>query len=208
MALPELAAQPSLEAQVADRADEIAYTNHDLDDGLRSALLTLEQLDEVPLWAETAAATRAALATAPPAVVVAQTIVALINRLVGELVEATAARLAADPPADVEALRQREQRLLDYPPATARALRELKQFLFENLYHHPRVVRMTRKAERTLSDLWRVYREDPRQLPRHVTARFGEEGAARATADYLAGMTDRFALAEHRKLLDPHEPVA
>jgi dGTPase len=84
---------------------------------------------------------------------------------------------------------------------------ELKKFLYDELYQHPRVVRMSRKAERILADLYRIYRDDPRQLPRQVLARFGREGEARAVADYIAGMTDRFALAEHRKLLDPQEPV-
>ncbi len=100
-----------------------------------------------------------------------------------------------------------EERVLGFSEPMAAAKAELKAFLHEHLYHHPRVVRMTRKAEHVLGDLYRSYREDPRQLPGSVRQRFASEGEARAIADYIAGMTDRFALAEHRKLLDPHEPV-
>ena len=79
--------------------------------------------------------------------------------------------------------------------------------MLENFYNHPRVVRMTRKAEWVVGDLYRVYRDDPQLLPARVRGRFDQEPEARVTADYLAGMTDRFAMAEHRKLLDPHAPA-
>jgi dGTPase len=199
--VPELGAQPSLEAQVADRSDEIAYVNHDLDDGLRSGLLSLAALDEVPLWRETHGAVRARMPRASEGALRTQTIAALINRLVTELVEATAARLEAAAPADVDAVRATRERLLGYPPALEKALRELKDFLHRNLYHHPHVVATTREAERVLAELWHAVRADPRKLPESVRARFAEDGEDRAIADYLAGMTDRFALAEHRRLV-------
>jgi dGTPase len=210
--VPELGAQPSLEAQVADRSDEIAYVNHDLDDGLRSRLLTLEQLADVPLWRETHAEVVDRMPDADPAVQRTQTIVALINRLVTELVEASARRLEAAALPNVDALRRRPpheggERLLGYPPAVEKALRELKDFLYRNLYHHPHVVATTREAERVLAELWRVVRADPAKLPASVRARFAEDGEERAIADYLAGMTDRFALAEHRRLVESHGPV-
>lgn len=207
--VPEPGAQPSLEAQVADRADEIAYVNHDLDDGLRSGLLSLAQLDEIPLWREAHTAVRARVPDAGEGVLRTQTVVALINRLVTALVEATAARLEAAAPADVDAVRATAERLLGYPPALEKALRELKDFLYRNLYHHPHVVATTREAERVLAELWRVVRADPRKLPESVRARFAEDGEDRAIADYLAGMTDRFALAEHRRLVESDvAPVA
>ncbi|RIK99754.1 MAG: deoxyguanosinetriphosphate triphosphohydrolase [Proteobacteria bacterium] len=205
--LPDRRGQTPLEAQVADRADEIAYTNHDLDDGLRSGLVAAAQLDDVPLWRETRRATRERVgADAPEPVLRAQTIVALINRLVTDLVEATAARLEALAPRDVDGVRAAEERLVRPTPALEKGLRELKEFLYRNLYFHPAVVATTNDAERVLEELWDVYREDPARLPAQVQARFDEDGAVRAIADYVAGMTDRFALAEHRRLTHAHAP--
>lgn len=205
--LPPTTAQPSLEAQLANLADEIAYTNHDLDDGLRSGLLTPALLEESPLWSEMRDATAARIGAAPERVQRAQTIVSLINHLVTDAVETSAARIEESGVRTLDEVRAHPEPLIGFSPATRSAARALKRFLFENLYHHPRVLRMNRKAERILGDLWDIYREEPRQLPRHVVARFDEDGEARATADYVAGMTDRFALAEHKRLLDPHEPV-
>jgi dGTPase len=198
--LPDRSGQTPLEAQVADRSDEIAYTNHDLDDGLRSGLLALEQLDEVPLWRDVHAATRTRMPDAPLPVLRAQSIVALLNELVTDLVEATARRLDAAQPADVDAVRAAPARWLEYSPALVKGLRELKEFLYRNLYYHPNVVATTDKAERVLEELWLVYRSDPSRVPDQVRAHFAADGEARAIADYVAGMTDRFALAEHRRL--------
>ncbi len=207
LALPAPTAQPSLEAQLADLSDEIAYTNHDLDDGLRSGLLTLELLERDPLWSEMRAGVRARMPAASERVLRAQTVVALINALVTDVVETSAARLDAARPRSAGEARAAESRLVAGSAERTRAARALKRFLFEHLYHHPRVLRMNRKAERILGDLYEIYRGEPRQLPEQVRERFGDEGEARAIADYIAGMTDRFALAEHKKLLDPHEPV-
>lgn len=207
--VPEPSAQPSLEAQVADRSDEIAYVNHDLDDGLRSGLLTLAQLEEVVLWREVHAAVRGRMPGAAERVLRTRTVAALIDHLVTGLVEASARRLAAAAPPDAEAVRRGDTlaRLLGYEPGLEKALRELKDFLYRNLYHHAHVVATTRQAERVLAELWQVVRADPRKLPESVRARFAEDGEERAIADYLAGMTDRFALAEHRRLVEPDGPV-
>lgn len=201
--VPVLRCQPSLEAQVSDRSDEIAYVNHDLDDGLRSELLQLGALAEIPLWREVHGEVRTRLPDADEDMLRTRTIVALINRLVTDLVEATADRLEARGPADVEAVRDTPERLLGYEAGLEKALRELKDFLFQNLYYHPHVVATTQEAERVLAELWRSLREDPNKLPESVRARFAEDGEERALADYLAGMTDRFALAEHRRLVHP-----
>jgi dGTPase len=198
--LPDRSGQTPLEAQVADRSDEIAYTNHDLDDGLRSGLITLEQLDEVPLWKRVHAETRDRMPGAAGAVLRAQTIVALINHLVMDLAEATANRLDEARPADVGAVRAASARWVEYTPALAKELRALKEFLYRGLYYHPHVVGMTEKAERVLEELWTVYRSDPNAVPEQVRDHFAADGEARAIADYVAGMTDRFALAEHRRL--------
>ncbi len=205
--LPPPSPHPSLEARIADLADEIAYNNHDLDDGLRSGLLSWDQLEEVSLWRETRREVDARGQKAPESVRRSQVIGALINRLVTELVEETANRLDAAGAWTLADVRASQKPLVGFPQAVARGARELKRFLLVNLYQHREVLRMTRKAERTLGDLYRIYREDPAQLPAHVVARFGVDGEARAVADYVAGMTDRFALQEHRKLTDWHEPL-
>ncbi len=201
--VPELLAQPSLEAQLGDHADEIAYLNHDLDDGLRSGLLLPEQLAQVPLWAATCEATRQRLGDVPAPVLHAQVIVSLINQLVTDLIEASAVRVSASGVASADAVRASPQPLVGFGAELEDARRALKSFLYENLYHHPRVREVSQRAEQTLGDLFRAYRETPALLPEHVLARFGEEGEARAIADYIAGMTDRFAVSEHERLVPP-----
>jgi dGTPase len=206
VAVPPLAANPSVEAQVSDVADEIAYLNHDLDDGLRSGLLTAEQLGSLRIWREAEKLARERHGKLPGDGA-ASSIAALIDMLTTDLVVATRERLEAVPCRTVEDVRDAAERVVGYSAAIFEQRRELREFLFENLYYHPRVLRMSRKAERILTDLYNIYRDEPRQLPRTVTRSFAESGEARAVADYIAGMTDRFALSEHRKLLDPHEPV-
>jgi dGTPase len=201
--LPPATPHAGLEAQIADACDEIAYTSHDLDDGLRSGLLGVEALAEAPLWGELRRSVEAAIAGAPERVLRAQTLVALTNRLVTDLVETTAAQLGSVRPASADEVRAHPERLVGFSSATRLSLGALKDFLFENLYHHPDVLRMSLEAGRVLGDLFRAFREDPGRLPAHVRARFAIDGEARAIADYVAGMTDRFALAEHRKLLEP-----
>jgi len=206
--LPEQTPHPSLEARVADVADEIAYTNHDLDDGLRSGLLTWESLEEVPLWRAARDDARGRVgARASERVLRAQTIVRLLDRLATDLLEETARRLEAAGVASTDDVRASTEPLVGFSPALDREALALKRFLRDRLYQHPRVLRMNRKAERVLRDLFALYRDDPAQLPDHVRARFPEDGEARAVADYVAGMTDRFALEEHRVLMDPHAPV-
>jgi dGTPase len=198
--LPPASAQPSLEAQIADASDEIAYLNHDLDDGLRSGLLAPTRLGEVVLWRETRARVARAMPDAPESVARAQTVRGLIDGLVTDWVGATAERLARAGVASAEALRARAERVGGLSDPTERARAELKDFLYRNLYHHPDVLRTTKEAERVIGDLFRAYRKDPALLPEHVRARFDEDGEARAIADYVAGMTDRFARAEHARL--------
>ncbi|MDJ0850971.1 MAG: deoxyguanosinetriphosphate triphosphohydrolase [Myxococcota bacterium] len=197
--VPEPTPQPCLEAQMADKADEIAYTNHDLDDGLRSGLLRWEDLDAVELWRETRCEVESRLGDCSERVRRAQVIVALINRLVTDLVEATAARLEAAGVTSVDALRKVRQRLGGFSGETEKGKRELKRFLHQRLYLHPRVVERNERVGALLGDLFAVYRSDPGQLPAHVRARFAEDGEPRAVADYVAGMTDRFAIEDHRR---------
>jgi dGTPase len=198
--VPKLEASPSLEAQVADHADEIAYLNHDLDDGLRSGLLDWEQLQGVRLWAEARASLPARGGDVPERVLRAQLIRALLDRLVTDLAAETARALAEARVGSPAEVRRQPRPLVRFSREISGLQRELKEFLYAGLYHHPRVLEATKRAERTLGDLYRHYRVQPDALPPHVVARFPEEGEARAIADYIAGMTDRFALAEHEKL--------
>jgi dGTPase len=198
--VPEAVAQPSLEAQVADRADEIAYTNHDLDDGLRSGLLDLEALDAMSLWRETRRATAARLGGVSSRVLHAQTIVALIDRLVTDLVETTARRIEASGVGDVDAVRATPEPIVAFSAGVADTLARLKRFLSENLYHHPQVLAANERASGVIGDLFAAYRADVLLLPAHVRERIEVDGEARAIADYIAGMTDRYAESERRRL--------
>jgi len=198
--VPERRAQPSLEAQVADKADEIAYLNHDLDDGLRSGLLDRGLLAETPLWARAQAEAVAGGEHHAARTLEAQVIRTLIDQLVTDLAVATDRALGAAAPTGLADVREIPDPLVRYSEEMQQLKAHLKKFLYQHLYHHPRVVESSRRAEATLGDLYRALRRDPGRLPGHVVARLGEEGEARSIADYIAGMTDRFALEEHEKL--------
>jgi dGTPase len=206
--LPELGESRHIEGQVADAADEIAYVNHDLDDALRAGVLSFDMLGELPLVGEVEREVEEVAGDASDTVRRARVIVAIIDRLVTDLIECTAGRLAELQLDSPEAVRRRSGKIVAGSASVDRARRELKAFLFDRFYSHPRVTRTTRKAERIIEELFRVLSEDPSLLPGSVRARFGLEGERRAIADYVAGMTDRFAMAEHRKLLDPHEGIS
>jgi len=183
-----------------DTADEIAYINHDLDDGLGSGLLVPERLEDVALWRETLRAVREQLGDVPERVLRAQVVVALINRLVTDLIETVARRVDTRGLASVEAVRGCPERLVQFSPELEKPKRELKKFLYDELYQHPQVLAMNERAVGILGDLFAAFRSDPGRLPDHVRARIPADGEARAIADYVAGMTDRFAMDEHEKL--------
>jgi dGTPase len=209
--LPPSHPQRTLEAQVADCADEVAYIHHDLDDGLRSGLLELGMLSELALWKTAETGRRPSPETVEhevsPSIWRTQTIGALLNALITDLIEETSRRVDVDPPTSLEDLRSRPEPLVGFSSEIEFAKRELKSFLSENFYHHPHVLRRTRKAEWIVGDLFRTYSEDANLLPAGVRTRFGREGERRAISDYIAGMTDRFAMDEHKRLLDPHSPI-
>ena len=198
--IPDLGAQPGLEAQVADYSDEIAYTVHDLDDGLRSGLLNQADLKCVRLWNETHQRVLDELGAAPPRVLRAQTIRALVDRLVTELVEHSAAKIDASGVGSIDEVRRTRERIIGFAPGLDEIRLELKRFLYENLYEHPRVAEASDRAAEAIRDLFAIYRIDPSLLPDHVRARIELDGEARAVADYVAGMTDRFALGERDRL--------
>jgi dGTPase len=188
--------RPSLEAQVCNLADEIAYNNHDVDDGLRSGLITLEQLREVTLFRRHMAAVEAEHPALPGRRLIHETVRRMINTLVCDLVRNTAENVARHAPADIEALRDCPP-LAAFSPEVAAENRELKQFLRANLYHHYQVLRMTSKAQRIIGDLFAAFIDDPRLLP----PQYQDAGdQPRSVADYIAGMTDRYAMKEHQRL--------
>ena len=197
--VPELENQRYLEAQVANLADEIAYSNHDLDDGLNSGILDLEMLEDIWIWREAKGIASERWRGRDGTVEPRQTITALIDILVTDAIDSTAKRLSAANPATADEARKSEQLLVGYSDRVHVGKRELKEFLRKHFYYHPRVQRMTDRAEKILSDLFRVHREDLSLLP--DKAREGDGDDARRVADYLAGMTDRFAMSSHAKLV-------
>ncbi len=193
-----------LEAQICNAADELAYTAHDLDDGLRSSLIAPEDLNGLGLWE----LVRDSIAWRTDALD-ELTRHRFIRRLIGieveDLVPATHARLEAAAVASPQALQHLAGNVIGWSEGLAAHNRELKRFLYENMYRHFRVVRMQVKAESILSDLFAGYMREPAQLPREIRGRAEALGdLPRAVCDYIAGMTDRYALDEHNKLFDPH----
>ncbi len=190
--------QPSLEAQLANLADEIAYNNHDVDDGLRSGLITLEQLGEVDVFAEQRRAVEAEWPGLNGRKLIYETIRRMINVMALDLIEQTRANIAG---ARVETLDdvRTAGRLVAYSEGLKPRLQGLKVFLREQLYWHYQVLRMTDKAKRIISDLFEAFMADARLLPPQYQER-ARIDKPRAIADYIAGMTDRYAMKEHRRL--------
>jgi dGTPase len=196
--------QPSLEAQICNLADEIAYNNHDVDDGLRSGLLTLEQLESVSLFARHAAEADAEFPEISSRRRVHETIRRVIDAQVTDLLAESARKIAAADPkaiADVHAAPP----LIYFTDAMRAENRALKGFLREHLYQHFEVLRMTSKARRIISDLFAAFVSDPRLLPPQYQEMAAKAGVQRATADYIAGMTDRYSMKEHRRLFSVGE---
>ncbi|MCA1978112.1 MAG: deoxyguanosinetriphosphate triphosphohydrolase [Thiobacillus sp.] len=195
--------QPGLEAQIANLADEIAYNNHDVDDGLRSGLVTLEQLSEVRIFARHLEAVRAQYPQLAGRRVVTETVRRMINTLILDLVETTRANIAGAGVQTIDEVRAAPP-LVAFSPALLEEHRELKRFLLHQLYRHYKVQRMSAKATRIVTDLFTAFIGDARLLPPEHQARESLEGA-RAVADYIAGMTDRYAMREHRRIFAVEE---
>jgi len=188
--------QPSLEAQLCNLADEVAYNAHDVDDGVRSGLVSLEQLEQVPLVAEHLRSSLHAHPGLNGKRLLAETIRRMLSEQVYDIIRATGQSLAELDPVSIAAVRDAAP-LVRFSAAMRAASSELKRFLFANLYRHEQVQATRGRAERVLRDLFQTYFADAAQLP----ADFADsEDHARACADYIAGMTDRFALREHERL--------
>lgn len=191
-----------LEAQIANVADELAYTAHDLDDGLRSGMITAEQLSGITLWEillESLKINQKSLDEL--------TRHRLVRRLIGmevsDLIQNTHNRLQDSKVHSVDELQRLPYNVISFSEDTHRRNRELKDFLYSNLYRHHRVVRMSVKAEQIVSNLFIAYSREPAILPRNFHEQVEAIGLERVICDYIAGMTDRFAIEEHQKLFDP-----
>jgi dGTPase len=199
--------QPSLEAQLTNLADEIAYNNHDIDDGLRSGLLTIAQLNEVDFYARHQREVEAIYPGIGGRRAINETVRRMINALVTDLIDTSRERIAAAQPKSLDDVRNAPP-LIAFSEPMAQQARLLKRFLMENLYRHYQVNRMTSKARRIVTELFETLFAQPTLLPPEYQVRGGPGGdsgatrlqQARQVADYIAGMTDRYAIREHRRL--------
>jgi dGTPase len=191
----------NLEAQIANAADELAYTAHDLDDGLRSGMITPHMLEGITLW-EILAESVGWHETVLDDLARHRLIRRLIGMEVTDLVQATHERLQGSHVKSVDELQKLPHNVIGYSEDMHRRNRQLKDFLYNQLYRHYRVVRMAVKAEQIISDLFQTYCSEPAILPHHVQDLIDERGRERTVCDYIAGMTDRFAVDEHLKLFD------
>ncbi len=203
---------PSLEAQVSNLSDEIAYNNHDVDDGLRAGLIAVGELMEVRLFREPYEEVVRGWGSLPERRITHEVIRRMINRQVVDLIETTRTAIEALAPTHIDDIRSAPERLARFSREMNELQQSLKQFLHERLYRHYRVHRMARKAERILRALYEVFSRDPDMLPaeacektRILEERSGPAGRARGVADYIAGMTDRYAIAEYERIFNPLE---
>ena len=199
--------QPGLEAQIANLADEIAYNNHDVDDGLRAGLITLPQLEAIPFFAERAKAVRARYPGLGEPRLSREIIRSMIDVFVTDLIATSRAAIERAAPESIDDVRAAAGPMIGLSEPLAKVQAELKRFLRQELYTHPHVARMTARAHETIGDLFAAFSADFDRMPQEHAARAhtafaaeGAPGAARIVADYIAGMTDRFALEQHARL--------
>jgi len=198
---------PTLETQIVDVADEIAYDSHDLDDGITSELLHEADLMKVKLWAEVERLIEVKHGRLNRQLKRFQMIREIINLQVTDLIETSLNNLNINNIQTVSAVKSFPSKLVCFNPALNANREELRQFLYEKLYQHYRVIRMASKARRFIKELFDAYITNPRQLPPDYQELIQKEGPYRVVCDYVAGMTDRYALDEHKKLFEPYEKV-
>jgi len=202
----ELLLYPSAEAQIAALADDIAYHSHDLDDGLRAKLFTFADIAELPVVGEAYAAARRVCSEREISRLRHETIRRVIDALIRDVIAETKARLEALAPRDADGIRHAKSPVVAFSPSLAEANLRIKSFLYTRMYRHWRLRRMAGKAKRLTRELFGLFYADPMLLPDEWRERAGAAGSARAAqvvCDYIAGMTDRFAMDEHRRLTDP-----
>jgi dGTPase len=196
--------QPPLEAQLIDLVDEIAYNHHDLDDGFASGILDVEALAaSVPLFGEPLQRARARFAGADPRALRTVALRGLIDTLVTDLIESTVSRIESSGAGSVDEVRAAGEPLAGLSDPVGAENLALKRYLREHLYEHHRIERMKDKAARVLHALFERYLENPRLLPDDPRRKIASDGVHRAIADYIAGMTDRYATEEYQRLFDP-----
>ncbi|MDL2284945.1 deoxyguanosinetriphosphate triphosphohydrolase [Oxalobacter sp. OttesenSCG-928-P03] len=197
--------QPSLEAQLANLADEIAYINHDVDDGLRSGLISIAQLQEIAFFARHWHEVQAAMPGISERRMIYETTRRMISALIVDLTRSSQENIREAAPSNIEDVRRASQ-LIAFSEGMAEEAGALKQFLFHNLYRHYQVNRMSSKARLIIRRLFHVFMDDPTLLPPDHRAQAGrEDDRARHVADYIAGMTDRYAMREYRRLFEVEE---
>lgn len=198
---------PTIETQVVDIADEIAYDNHDIDDGLTSGLIEEKGLLELALWKNAAKFIKKGREDLPDKIRKYQIIRRLIDTQIEDLLAVSEKNIKASGIQNVADIRKQKKRLVAFSEDMQKKRKELRLFLMDNLYKNFRVIRMSDKARRFITDLFKVYLEKPEQLPPSDHKKIPKEGIHRVICDYIAGMTDRYALDEYKKLFDPYERV-
>jgi dGTPase len=202
--------QPTLEAQVVDIADELAYYNHDLDDGLTADLLKEEDLEKVPLWKEAYNKIKKDYTKDDKDMLKYHLIRELINQQVDDLLKESFKNIVRLNLKSSDEVRKLKKRIISFSSKMYKKRKKVRDFLIDNLYQNSKVVRMTSKAKRFIRELFNVYIENPKQLPPLIFERIQDKTKKekyQIIGDYIAGMTDRFVLDEYKKLFNPYEKV-
>lgn len=204
---------PGLEAQLANLADEIAYNHHDVDDGLRAGLLTVDELAGLELFREQYERVKVTYPDITRRALIHETVRGMINAIVTDLLDTTRQRLAQAQPENIDAVREHADPLVGFSEQTGIEHQQLKRFLQRGLYRHEKVRQMHRQSEAIVTALFEVYMSDLTAMPaEHMNkaqrweADNGADGRARGVADYIAGMTDRYAISAHQRLVNPADP--
>ena len=198
---------PTLETQIVDNADEIAYDNHDLDDGLTSGLIKESDLEKLQIWKNILKDISQKYDKIDPERKKYLIIRSLIDMQVTDLIRQTEERLNKLKPRSSKEVKNLDKKIVSFSAQMSVLRSPLREFLMENLYHHYRVIRMSNKAKHFIQELFRLYIDRPDALPIHIQKRIAIDGKRRSVCDYIAGMTDRYALDEYKKLFDPYEKV-
>ncbi|OGX19200.1 MAG: deoxyguanosinetriphosphate triphosphohydrolase [Omnitrophica WOR_2 bacterium RBG_13_44_8b] len=198
---------PTMETQVVDIADEIAYDNHDLDDGLTSGVISESDLGALPIWKKVNKIISGRRAKIEPSKIKYLMIRSLINLQVTDLISETEKNITKLKLKSSSQVKKLPKKIVFFSKDMVSLRKPLREFLINKLYQHYRVMRMSAKAKRFIKELFRVYTEKPEQLPAEMQKKILKDGAWRVVCDYIAGMTDRYALDEYKKLFDPYEKV-